>query len=293
MYKIIITGGSGFIGSNLIKKLLLDYTDISILSIDNYLTGNINNEVLDKRVIYINDTTYNINNYIYFKPDILYHFGEYSRISQSFLEPQLVFENNFIGTSKVVEFCSKNKVKLIYSGSSAIFGNNMKDQHLSPYAWIKSKNIELINNYKEWYGLDFVIVFFYNVYGNGQISSGSYATVIGIFENQYKSNSPLTVVLPGTQRRSFTHITDTINGIIIASLKGELYQNYYITTDKDYSIIEVAELFNTNYIFIKKKKGDRLKSNGDNTTLKNLGWKLENNLENYIKQLYKLENLNI
>lgn len=285
--KILITGGSGFIGSNLIKKLLNLYDDIKILSLDNYLTGIKENELLDKRVIYINDSTVNIEKYIFFKPDIVYHFGEYSRISQSFEEPQLVIENNILGTSKVIDYCIKNKSLLIYSCSSAILGNDKKDSKLSPYCWTKAKNLELIELYKEWFGLKYIILYFYNVFGVNQISRGLYATVIGVFEEQYKNNESLTVVLPGIQQRSFTHIDDTINGIIIGSIKGELYNSYYITNDKQYSILDVVKLFNTKYKFIKEKKGDRLVSTGNNKDLKNLGWKIQNSLEDYIENLVK------
>ena len=163
---ILITGGSGFIGSHLIKKLLKIYTDIQIFSIDNYLSGSKNNEINDERVTYINNSSININNIPILNDkniDIFYHFGEYSRISTSFKEPNVVFENNLTGTYQVLEFCRINKCKLIYSGSTSIFGNNMKDQHSSPYSWSKAKNIELIKNYNKWFNLQFTIVYFSNV----------------------------------------------------------------------------------------------------------------------------------
>ena len=283
--KILITGGSGFIGSHLIKKLLNIYDDIKILSIDNYLTGNKTNEINDKRVLYVEDTTINILKYLYYNPDIIYHFGEYSRISQSFEEPELVIENNILGTSKVIEYSVKCNSLLIYSCSSAILGNEKKDDKLSPYCWTKAKNLELIENYKEWYGLRYIILYFYNVFGPKQICKGQYATVIGVFEEQYRNKEDLTVVLPGIQKRSFTHIEDTINGIIIGSIKGELYNSYYITNDKQYTILDVAKLFNAKYKFVKEKKGDRLLSTGNNEDLKKLGWKIRNSLEDYIKNI--------
>tara|TARA_B100001013_G_scaffold319087_1_gene227761 strand:+ start:490 stop:1356 length:867 start_codon:yes stop_codon:yes gene_type:complete len=280
----IVTGGSGFIGSNLIKKLLNTYQSIKILSIDNYLIGSKENEIDDDRIKYICDSTWNINKYKKysdFSPSLLYHFGEYSRIATSFGEPNLVMNNNLRGTFEVVEFCRNNNCKLIYSGSTSIFGNNMKDQHNSPYSWTKAKNIELIHNYKKWYNLDFTIVYFSNVYGAGQIDTGKYSTVIGIFERQYKNKEPLTVVKPGTQTRDFTHIDDTINGIILASEKGK-GDGYIIRTGIQYSMIEVAKFFSSNYILIPEQRGNRTQSSGKMEKMAELGWKSNNNLKDYI-----------
>ena len=284
---ILITGGSGFIGSNLIKALLNKYTDILIYSIDNYLTGSKKNETTDKRLIYINNSTVNINNILKLKKikfQLVYHFGEYSRISTSFNEPNVVFENNLTGTYQVLEFCRINKCKLIYSGSTSIFGNNMKDQHSSPYSWSKAKNIELIKNYSNWFNLQYTIVYFSNVYGSGQITKGKYATVIGIFENQYKNNKKLTVVKPGTQTRDFTHIDDTIDGILNASI-GYYGDGFVIRTGQQYSILEVAKMFKKEYIFINEQKGNRDQSSGDMTKMSKIGWKSKYNLKDYINNI--------
>lgn len=284
---ILITGGSGFIGSNLIKALLNKYSDILIYSIDNYLTGSKNNETTDKRITYINNSTVNINNILELKKikfQLVYHFGEYSRISTSFSEPYVVFENNLTGTYQVLEFCRINKCKLIYSGSTSIFGNNMKDQHSSPYSWSKAKNIELIKNYSNWFNLQYTIVYFSNVYGSGQISKGKYATVIGIFENQYKHNKKLTVVKPGTQTRDFTHIDDTIDGILNASI-GYYGDGFVIRTGQQYSILEVAKMFKKEYIFIDEQKGNRNQSSGDMTKMLKIGWKSKYNLKDYINNI--------
>jgi len=285
---ILITGGSGFIGSHLIKKLLEIYTNIHIFSIDNYLSGSPNNDYIeDKRIIYLKNSSININkipivNQVKF--DILFHFGEYSRISTSFEEPNVVFENNLTGTYQVLEFCRKNKCKLVYSGSSSIFGNNMNDQHHSPYPWSKAKNIELIKNYHKWYNLQFTIVYFSNVYGAGQISEGKYATLIGIFENLYKKNKKLTVVKPGTQKRDFTHIDDTIDGILKASI-GYYGDGYVIRTGTQYSILDVAKMFKTDFVFIDEQRGNRTQSSGSMENMKKLGWKSKINLKEYINNI--------
>ena len=284
---ILITGGSGFIGSHLIKKFLKIYNDIKIFSLDNYLSGFKKNEVNDERVIYIENSTVNIkkiNTIKNIKFDILFHFGEYSRISTSFQEPDVVFHNNLTGTYQVLEFCRKNNCKLVYSGSSSIFGNNMKDQHSSPYSWSKSKNIELIKNYNKWFNLQFTIVYFSNVYGAGQISTGKYATVIGIFENLYKNNKKLTVVKPGTQTRDFTHIDDTIDGILKASI-GYYGDGFVIRTGTQYSILQVAKMFKTDYIFIDEQKGNRTQSSGSMANMKKIGWKSKHNLKDYINNI--------
>ena len=284
---IIITGGSGFIGSNLIKRLLNDNKIINILSIDNYLTGLKDNEIIDNRITYVCDSTWNINKrkkYSDFNPSLLYHFGEYSRIASSFGEPNMVMNYNLRGTFEVIEFCRNNNCKLIYSGSTSIFGNNMKDQHSSPYSWSKAKNIELIRNYKKWYNLDFVITYFSNVYGEGQIESGKYSTVIGIFKKQYENNEPLTIVKPGIQTRDFTHINDTIDAIIIASQKGE-GDGYIIRTGIQYTILEVAKMFSTNYVLVQEQRGNRTESSGNMDKMLELGWKSTFHLKDYINRL--------
>jgi len=284
---ILITGGSGFVGGCLIKKLLKRNDIETITSIDNYFTGTCENEVNNDKVTYIKESTQNINSIDFLKNkkfDILYHFGEYSRISTSFEEPNTVFSSNLTGTYKVLEFCRINKCKLIYSGSTSIFGNDMNDQHSSPYSWSKAKNIELIHNYNKWFNLDFTIVYFSNVYGAGQISNGKYATVIGIFERQFNNREQLTVVKPGTQKRDFTHIDDTINGIILASFKGE-GDGYVIRTGKQYSILEIAQLFTNNIKYIDEQRGNREESSGNYDKMLELGWKPKMHILNYIKTI--------
>ena len=209
---IVVTGGAGFVGSNLIEYLIRK-THYNILSIDNYSTGTKRNHVNSRRIKYINCHTKNISKVLkkYKKKIIsLFHFGEFSRIYQSFLKMNECISSNTIGTNEVFNFCLDNNIKLIYSATSASIGNNGNDKNLSPYAFTKSKNIEMLENLKKWFKFKFEIIYFYNVYGEKQISKGEMATVIGIFEKQFRDNKPLTVVKPGTQSRRFTHISDTI-----------------------------------------------------------------------------------
>src|SRR6056300_439511 len=193
---IVITGGAGFVGSNLIKFLVKK-----------------KNHIINSRVKYLNSNTKNISKTL--KPYIrkinsIFHFGEFSRIYQSFINMDLCIESNTIGTNAVFNFCLSNNIKLIYSATSASIGNNGKDKNLSPYAFTKAKNLEMLENLKKWFKFKYEVVFFYNVYGPNQICKGKMATVIGIFEQAFKDKKPLPVVLPGSQSRRFTHIEDTV-----------------------------------------------------------------------------------
>ena len=289
---ILVTGGAGFIGSNLIKYLLKK-TKYKILSLDNYSTGLIRNQIKSDRVKYIKGENQNITKLINsYKNNIkvIFHFGEFSRIYQSFLKYEECIRSNLKGSFEVVTFATKNKIQIIYSATSSMLGNNGRDENLSPYSWSKSKNIELIKNFNKWFGLKYEIVFFYNVYGPGQIKDTKMSAVIGIFESQYKKNKALTVVKPGTQKRDFTHIDDIVNGCYLAWKRGR-QSEYMLGTKKQYSIIEVAKMFKTKIRYIPSRKGERFKSSiVNNNAYKHLGYSASIDIPNYIENFISKNN---
>ena len=267
---IVVTGGAGFVGSNLIYHLL-EKTRYKIISIDDYSSGHIKNHHKSKKVIYLNGHTKNIylllNRYKK-KIKTIFHFGEFSRIYQSFNHMNDCIQSNTIGSNAVFDFCLKNKIKLIYSATSASLGNKGKDRNLSPYAFTKSKNIEFLENLKKWFDFKYEVIFFYNVYGPNQIKTGKMATVIGIFEDCYKKNKSLPVVRPGTQSRRFTHIQDTIETCYNAWKKNK-NQYYSISNRKSYTIHEVAKLFKSKIRYLPERKGERYASALSNPLLSN------------------------
>ena len=267
---IVVTGGAGFVGSNLIEYFLKK-TNKKILSIDNYSSGFKKNHIKSSNVKYLNANTEDINKILSkYKSKIhtLFHFGEFARIFQSFKRFNDCFRSNSRGTQAVFKFCLDNKIKLIYSATSASLGNNGKDKNLSPYAFTKSKNLELLENLKNWFNFKFEIIYFYNVYGPRHIQSGEMATVIGIFEEQYRKHKALPVVKPGTQTRRFTHINDTINVCYEAWVKNKS-THYSISSKKSYTIKEVAKMFNSKIKLLKARPGERYASSLTNKSLKN------------------------
>jgi UDP-glucose 4-epimerase len=280
--KILITGGAGFIGSHLAEELV-KYEN-KVYSLDNYSTGSKNNHIND--VIYIKGDTKDIEKLVHFCPDIVYHLGEYARVEQSFEDIDKVWHSNKNGTFAVLQFCRKCKAKIVYAGSSTKFGDGGVGRSQSPYAWTKASNTELVENYADWFGIKYAIVYFYNVYGGREISSGKYATLIAIFSEQYKRKIPLTIVSPGTQLRNFTHIDDIISGLILVGDKG-FGNNYGIGCLESFSIIEIAEAFKAKIKFLPERKGNRMGAEVVCQKTKELGWEETMSVMDYISLIVK------
>ena len=287
---IIVTGGAGFVGTNLIK-LLLKKTKYKIVSLDDYSSGTKLNHIRSPRLKYIKGKTVNISKLIRNNRRInsVFHFGEFARIYQSFVKMNECIDSNSVGTNAVFNFCLKNKIKLIYSATSASLGNKGNDKNLSPYAFSKAKNLELLENLKKWFNFKYEVIYFYNVYGPHQISKGQMSTVIGIFEDHFKRGKPLPVVRPGTQTRRFTHIDDTIQVCFIA-WKKNLCRHYSIANKKSYSLIDVAKMFNSKIKFLPKRPGERYVSALTNKNLSNRMYKyfgkikLKDYINNFIEK---------
>jgi UDP-glucose 4-epimerase len=285
---IIITGGAGFVGSNLIS-LLINKTNFKIISLDNYSTGSKKNHIKSNRVKYLKSDTKNISKTLNkYKSQIhsLFHFGEFARIYQSFLKMNECINSNSVGSNEVFNFCFSNKIKLVYSATSATIGNKGLDKNLSPYAFTKAKNLEMLENLKKWFRFKYEVIYFYNVYGPKQIGTGNMATVIGIFENQFKQKKPLTVVRPGTQSRRFTHIKDTVDACYYAWKKNKC-RHYSISNRQSYSMMQVAKMFKSKVKLLPARPGERYASALTNMNLSNKIYKLFGSikLKNYIKDI--------
>lgn len=279
--KVLVTGGAGFIGSNLIEKLVQE-GEYDVYSLDNYFTGKKENHI--PGATYIEGSTKDIATLLNFIPDLVYHLGEYSRVEQSFDDMHIVWEYNKAGTFAVLEFCRKNNIKIVYAGSSTKFGDGGLGRDQSPYAWTKASNTELVRNYGEWFDLPYAITYFYNVYGPREISSGQYATLIALYKEKFKNSEPLTVVSPGTQERNFTHVDDIVRGLMLVGEKGE-GDDFGLGAEDGYSILDIAKAFGGEVTMLPERKGNRMGSSIDTSRAKTeLGWQAEKQIIEHIKE---------
>jgi len=281
---ILVTGGAGFVGSNLAAELFNQGHNVHVL--DNYFTGKESNQ--HNGVYYHTGETLDIINIFCVENkisfDLIYHLGEYSRVEKSFYDIDLVFQYNWLSIYEILKFVKINNAKLIYSGSSTKFGDDGNTKNSSPYAFTKNANTELIKAYCDWFNLEYAITYFYNVYGDNEISSGEYSTVIAKFLHMKKmGEKELPVVKPGTQRRNFTSVKDIISGLILVGEKG-IGDNYGIGSQESYNIIEIAEMLGMPIKFIPERKGNRMHAPIITEKTKLLGWKQKYKLKDYIEK---------
>lgn len=284
---ILVTGGAGFVGSHLIEALVQDSHN-HVISLDNYFTGSKANHI--SGATYIEGSTKDISKLIAFRPDLVYHLGEYSRVEQSFSDLPIVWDFNVSGTFAVLEFCRHHQVKIVYSGSSTKFGDGGVGRNQSPYAWTKAANTELVRNYGTWFGLPYAITYFYNVYGPREIRHGKYATLLGLFQEKYLHHQPLTVVSPGSQRRNFTYVGDIVAGLVLVGQHGE-GDNFGLGAPESYSVLEIAKMFGGQIEMLPPRPGNRLNASIDVSRSEQLGWRPQVRVEDYITDFLKNHSL--
>lgn len=280
MKKILVTGGAGFVGSHLCERLAQN-REYEVYSLDNYFTGSEANHV--PNVTYLKGHTQDVAELVKFRPDMVYHLGEYSRVEQSFDDMQKVWQYNKDGTFAMLEFVRQAGCKIIYAGSSTKFGDGGLGRSASPYAWTKASNTELVMNYGNWFNVPYAITYFYNVYGPREISTGKYATLIALFKERMRNQQDLTVVSPGTQKRNFTHIDDIIDALVLVGEHG-YGDEFGIGSDEAYSILEIAQLFDGSIEMLPERRGNRMQAEVISDKTMALGWQPRRHLTDYIQQ---------
>lgn len=279
----VVTGGAGFVGSHLCERLQRD--GYRVISLDNYFAGSKDNHVVG--VEYREGHTKDIEALIPETPDIIYHLGEYSRVAASMKEPEVVFDLNMTGTFGVLQFWRKRGGKLVYAGSSTKYAGVREDgvfgRDLAPYTWMKAANSELVSNYARWYELPYAITYFYNVYGPRERSIEEYGTVIETWRQKRLKGEPLPVREPGNQQRAFTHVEDTVDGLILVGMRGE-GDEYGIGTDEIFSLKEVADMFGGNIEWLPQTTTSRRSAVVDSSKTRALGWEPKWHLPDYIKK---------
>ena len=280
---VLVTGGAGMIGSQLIELLLPKYR---VVSLDNYFIGKKENHIAGAE--YIEGHTKDIERLVGKEsPVIIFHLGEYSRVEQSFQDLELVWQSNVMGTHYVLEYWRARKCKLVYAGSSTKFADGGMGRDQSPYAWMKASNTELVSNYGNWFDLEYAITYFYNAYGPRELSEGPYASVMGRFKTQYWAGQPITVVAPGTQKRNFTHVEDLARGLLAVGESGR-GDEFGLGSHESYSVLDIAKMFGGEIQMLPERKGNRMESIVDTTRVEEeFGWKAEHTVRDYIESLKK------
>ncbi|NVK74852.1 MAG: NAD-dependent epimerase/dehydratase family protein [Oceanospirillaceae bacterium] len=279
--KVLVTGGAGFVGSHLCERLI-KMGGYDVYSLDNYFTGSELNHI--DGVTYIRGETKDISTLVDFSPSMVYHLGEYSRVEQSFDDIEKVWTYNKDGIFAVLEFVRKVGCKILYAGSSTKFGDGGFGRSASPYAWTKASNTELVMNYGRWFNVPYAITYFYNVYGDREIQTGKYATLIALFKEKMRNEEPLTVVCPGSQRRNFTHIDDIIDGLVLVGEQG-YGDEFGIGSEEGFSVLDVANMFGGHVEMLPERKGNRMTADVVTDKTKALGWTAKRTLLDYIESL--------
>ena len=280
---ILVTGGAGFIGSHLCESLSRDSSN-RVVSLDNYSTGSEDNHVAG--VEYIRGETKDIHTLIKFSPDIVYHLGEYSRVEQSFDDLETVWDYNKAGTFEVLQFCRKHACKIVYAGSSTKFGDGGLGRSQSPYGWTKASNTELVENFGEWFGVPYAIVYFYNAYGPREIRTGKYATLIALFAEKMRKGEPLTVVSPGEQKRNFTHVSDIISALTLVGEQG-YGDEFGIGSPEAYSVLEIAKMFGGKIEMLPERRGNRMTADVISDKTQAVGWSAQLSVSDWIEELHQ------
>ena len=280
--RMLVTGGAGFVGANLIKRLLKDGHEV--VSVDNYSTGKKENHQ-DGCQYHDFDLSYGFKYKVFDDEyDVIFHIAALARIQPSLKNPYKSIFNNFVSSLNVFEYARRNNIKVVYAGSST-FHHGL---YSSPYAWSKFSGEELCKLYSSVYDLSTAICRFYNVYGPHQLEEGDYSTVIGIFEKQYREGKPLTITADGEQRRDFTYIDDIVDGLVKCSEHNFKAEFFELGKGVNYSINEIADMFGKDYPreYISARKGEYDVTLADYSKAKlKLGWEPTGDISSYIKSV--------
>ena len=284
--KIIVTGGAGFVGTNLIKRLLED--EHEVVSLDNYSTGFKENEQEGCKYYNLDlaEEGAPLEDYLYNLPEeyeVIYHMAALARIQPSIVKPHITLKNNFMSTLNILDYAKRHNSQVIYAGSSTRHHGIFN----SPYAWSKLAGEHLCELYSNLYDLNTSICRFYNVYGKYHIDSGDYATVLAIFERQYLNNESLTITNKGEQRRDFTHVDDIVDALVSCIGKDFRAEDFELGRGVNYSINEIVDCFGEDYPreYLPERPGEYDMTLADSSKAKELlDWNPTHNIKDYIKQ---------